>query len=196
MSLQLILDFEGEDDIAQIKKIWEEMKQQPNEGILRELIIMYERLWNRDLPTKTSPSAGKRRKRASDQALKVFKWALREPYGLDNLLEYSTSHTDVPKLCRSTLEKTTYGMVKLSHSSAGDYLALKISDYVTTYLDAEDHERPEILARATNLAHHLADIEICAAWMCYVVIGASSKIPTHFPRTYETWHTPCFLQVI
>ena len=156
LALQLIVDPEGDDDADEIQELWATIKPQPNQGLLQQLIIMYDKVYLKHLPTIDI-----KRRAAERKAEKLLKWSFCSTRPLksseissinsENLntgILVASSQSSIPKSCRSFVFLSEFQEIEISHSSVRDYLALKFSDRLEVYQNGSDQDRDWILREA------------------------------------------------
>ena len=157
--------------MSHIKSNWEAIKLRPNQGVLVELIELYEKLYNKHLP-QNSP----RRTLAQIKAEKTLMWIFcsTRPLRLKELSGLLDEHGEqdafavnaqegILKACRSFLFESEAGVIEFSHSSVKDYLALKLADQVDSFLRhaaSSETSQDSILSHAYETSEYLAHARI------------------------------------
>lgn len=156
LCLQLIVDPEGDDSADEIKNIWALVKPQPNQSLLEQLIIMYDKLYLKHLPTSSAKTQAMEKKTE-----RLLKWTLCSIRPLksseilsiisgrfEQLEQPSPTQNYLPKSCRSFVFESESQEIEIAHSSVRDYLALKFSHKLEDYRRSSTHDREQILWEA------------------------------------------------
>lgn len=168
LSLLYLFDPDREDTADDIRDHWEAIKDQPNQGILDNLINIYDQIYRRALPTNPS-SAREMNNKA--EAFLTWVFCAQQSLQVEELSSilsreprknhpHGRNEDSILKPCRSLVFKSESGTVQISHSSVRDYLALRFSDRLEQYRSASDILKTDSLNDPKRILEDAHDVAL------------------------------------
>ena len=206
LSLKFLLDPSDEEDEKTIQKNLDIIKKKPNQGVLKQMVEAYEKLYKKHLPTNSA-----KREAAKLKAEKILAWVfvairplhlheilcLEDETYVENSGYDKASDQNIMKVCRSFLFVSKTLHVEMSHSSVSDYLALKLSGKVDELLqDTEGKvDSDKLLQVAHNLLTVSVNTRVAKESISYLISTKHLKLSQHhmidakslLPYTAKFW---------
>lgn len=173
LSLKYILDAQAQERRDKIKAHIEHVKSRQTTSVFSALMQIYEDLFNKHLPLDET-----KRPDAIATAEKILSWVFVSvrPLSRDEVIslahdkfeeEYAAESIDV--VCRNFIFESEAGMIRISHSSVRDYLAVRISHKSRKISQAGPFTYNKTLDEAYDIVQRLAHTRIVKESIQYLL---------------------------
>jgi hypothetical protein len=127
LCLKYVLDPTDDSETDDIQKSWDAIKSPSAQGVLADMVSMYDKLYEKSLPLQKE-----RRLTEDAKVKKLLLWVLHanRPISMMEASALCQTNGSIPRSCRTFVQETPARKVQIVHSSARDHLSLKLGGMV------------------------------------------------------------------